>query len=371
MACAVMFALLYSVNAQPATSIETQILKGQEALYHARFDEALSISSTLITAFPEDPRPYLLQALTYRWLSRIDPDSETFQTQFEQTVKKTIKVATALQNHQPNHVNALLTLAAAYGYRAEYYQFQKNRWSKAYDDGVRMQEYLEKAKDLQLSEDIDIQLGLGLYNYYAYVYRKKIGWWNFLVSLPKGDKAKGIAQINTVREQGIYLRVEAWYFLTEIYKHDDDYRDLAVPTTEALHQAYPEHPYFHIFLAGLYHSRQDWRSSLRTAQAVLEAAQISSYYSDYIIYQAHYLVGESAYYTGQNQEALQHFNVIIAEHPSKPAYLLPWAHLRRGTIYKLSEKNTEAVTEYQQVLKLDNVLNVHELARSFLKSMQP
>lgn len=353
-----------------APSCEAQILEGQELLYHGRFDAALAIFSDLQASFPDDPRPYFLQALTYRWLARIDPESEKRQQQFEKSIGKSIAVSGTLLKHDAEHVHAVLVLAASYGYRAEYYQFQKDRWNKAYDDAVRMRDYLDRAKELEQAGNIDVQLGLGLYNYYAYVYRKKIGWWNFLVSLPKGDKERGIAQIQTVREQGTYLRVEAWYFLTEIFKSDDDYGEYAIPTTKALHEAYPEHPYFHIFLAGLYHARQDWRNSLRTAQAVLESAKHSPYYSDYIIYQATYLVGESSFYLGHYDDALAAFDVIVAKRPAKPAYLLPWSHLRRGTIYSLTEKKARAIEEYQQVFELDDALDVHALARGFLDRLE-
>ncbi len=351
-------------------SLKAQIIAGQELLYHGRFDDALVLAATLKTNFPQDTRPAFLQTLIYRWLTRIEPDSAARQKQFEQSVRATIELAHDTLRHDPGNVNALLVLAASYGYRAEYYQFQKDRWNKAYDDAVRMQEYLEHAKDAEVSGNIDIQLGFGLYNYYAYVYRKKIGWWKFLVSLPKGDKKKGLAQIATVREQGTHLRVEAWYFLTEIYKRDDDYRDQAIPEAEALHLAYPEQPYFHIFLAGLYHARQDWRNSLQTAQSVLEQAGTSPYYSHYIVYQATYLIGESSFYLGKYDDALTAFNAIITAQPSNPPYLLPWAYLRRGTIYNLSDRKADAVAEYQQVLKLDDALNVHDLARGFLKNMQ-
>ncbi len=356
-------------QASAAASLEAQILAGQELLYHGHFDDALSLAETLKTGFPQDPRPAFLQTLIYRWLARIDPDSETLQRQFEESARNTIALALDILRHDPGNVNAVLVLAASYGYRAEYYQFQKDRWNKAYDDAVRMQGYLERAKKLEQNGNIDVQLGLGLYNYYAYVYRKKIGWWNFVVSLPKGDKEKGIAQIKTVRDQGTYLRVEAWYFLTDIYKRDGDYRDQAIPEAKALHLAYPEHPYFHIFLAGIYHARQDWQNSQQTAQAVLRQAAASPYYSDYIVYQATYLVGESSFYLGKYNDALNAFDAIVAARPANPAYLLPWAYLRRGTIYNLTNRKAEAVEQYQQVLKLEDALNVHELAQGFLKNM--
>lgn len=353
-----------------AIPLEKEILAGQELLYHGHFDEALNHFTALSTAFPQDPKPSFFLALTYRWLTRIDPESKSFQEYFEQTARNTIALAQTILQKEPRNGEVLLYIGAMYGYRAEYWYFLKNRWNSAYNDGIRMREYLDKVNDVPPLYTIDVQLGYGLYNYYADVYRKKIGWWKFLTSIPKGDKEQGIAQILKVRDQGTYLQVEAGYFLAEIYKRDDDYRDRAIPLCETLQATYPNHPYFHIFLAGLYHTRQDWRNSRQTAQAILAQAHTSPYYSNYIVYQAKYLIGESSFYLGDHQTALQYFDDIIAAHPSNPDYLLPWSHLRRGTIYNLTERKADAVSEYQQVLKLDDILNVHDLARAFLKNTQ-
>jgi tetratricopeptide (TPR) repeat protein len=263
----------------------------------------------------------------------------------------------------------MLYLAATYGYRAEYYNFLKNRWDKAYDNGVKMREWLEKAKKFSASDMVDVQLGYGLYNYYAYVYREKIGRWRFLFSLPKGDKKKGIELLHTVREKGMYLTIEAWYFLIDIYKKERD-RDNAVSLCKQLHQTYPSHPFFHILLAGIYHRNNDWQNSLRTAQEILERAQDNPYYSDYIVYQAKYLTGESSFFIGKYQEALQQFDEIIASDQSDPPYLLPWSHLRRGNIYDHIGRKNEATAEYQLVLQMENVLKVHDWAKGALKNQQ-
>jgi tetratricopeptide (TPR) repeat protein len=353
-----------------AREIHQGILAGQDALYHGRFDEALERFRSLTRTYPDDPKGFFFFALTYRWLTRLDPGSEVYQKQFEQAVKKSISVAKSLARKDEDNVEALLYLAASYGYRAEYYNFLKHRWSNAYDDAVKMQTYLKDAEKFS-NRTIDVQLGYGLYDYYAFRYRKKIGWWRFLLSLPKGDKEKGLQILEDVRQHGIYSKVEAWYFLIEIYRDEREYKQRAIALCEELHRTYPDNPFFHALLAGVYHRNHHWEASIRTSREIL--AQVSKhdpYYTDYIRYQAKYLIGEGSFFMAKYEEALREFNDIIASQPEHPPYLLPWSHLRRGTIYSIIGQHEKATAEYQLVLEMKDVLNVHDWAEKLLQKQR-
>ncbi len=357
--------------ADPATQeIHQRILAGQEALYNGEFDKASETFSEVIKTYPADPRGYFFLALTYRWRTRVDPTSQTYQRQFEKAIKKSISIAKSLLKHDEDHAEALLYLAASYGYRAEYYNFLKQKWSNAYDDGVKMREYLGKAeKSSQTS--VDVQLGYGLYNYYAYRYREKIGWWRFLLSLPKGDKEKGIELLEMLRKQGVYTKIEAWYFLITIYKDEKDKKFLekAIALNEELHRKYPNHPFFHILLAGIYH-KYDRENGIRVARDIIQQARNNAAYSDSIVYQAKYVIAESAFFMGKYDEALQGFNEIVASQQQHPIYLLPWSHLRRGIIYNLTGEKEKATHDFKLVLQMENVLDVHELAKGLLKNQE-
>ena len=357
--------------AVPTSDVERvhkTILEGMQALYHGRFLEARRTFTGLTQEYPDDPRGFFLLALTYRWLTRIDPESGTYQQLFEDTVALSIDVCKSLISNNKNHADATLYLAASYGYRAEYYNFLKHSWSKAYDDGVEMRDYLEKARKFP-DISIDIELGYALYNYYAYLYRDKIGWWRFLLSLPKGDKEKGIKSLEELRQRGIYTQVEAWYFLIEIYKDEKDTKDLAISLNEQLHQAYPENPFFHTLLAGVYHKFHDWRNSRRVGLDIVAQAEELPFYSDYLVLQAKYLIGESSFFLGDYDNALPVFDEIIEMQPEQPRYLMPWAHLRRGTIYNLQKEPEKAKKEFKLVLKMQDVHDVHDLAAQLLKKL--
>ena len=357
------------VNA--ADVIRQDILTAQETLYRGDFDQAFELFSAITQKYPDDPKGYFFLALTYRWLTRIDPGSTRYQEDFERAVERSITKARALMKEEPDNVEAILYLAASYGYRSEYYNFLKRSWNKAYNDGVKMREYLEKAEKFPQST-IDVQLGYGLYNYYAYLYREKIGWWRFLLSLPKGKKEKGLRLLEQVKAEGIYAKIEAWYFLIEIYKDEkeQDAQARARMLSEELHQKYPHNPFFHTLLAGIYHKQHNWQRSIETARAILSQARSHQYYSEYLLYQAKYLIGESSFFLGKYEEALRAFDEIIAYQPRQPTYLLPWAHLRRGTIYSLTGQQEQAAAEYHLVLEMENVHNVHDLAEGLLERQQ-
>lgn len=364
-----LYAITVIVPTTDADLIHQKILDGQKALYRGQFAEARKIFTALTQSYPDDPRGYFFLALTYRWLTRVDPGSTTYQELFEQAADKSISVGKSLLKKDKQNANAMLYLSASYGYRAEYYNFLKHNWKKAYDDGVKMREYLEKSRKFS-DMTIDIELGYALYNYYAYLYRDKIGWWRFLLSLPKGDKQVGIEMLENLRQKGIYTKIEAWYFLIEIYKDDKEFRERAVELTEQLHQDYPHNSFFHTLLAGVYHKFHDWKNSRRVAQDIVAQAEEHPYYSDYLVFQAKYLIGESSFFLGQYEEALTLFNEIIIAEPLYPAYLLPWSHLRRGTIYNLTEQKEKAREELKLVLKMKDVHRVHNLAEGLLENMK-
>ncbi|PIE33857.1 hypothetical protein CSA56_10115 [candidate division KSB3 bacterium] len=352
-----------------AECVHLKILEGLDALYNGNFPDARRIFTEVTQHFPNDARGYFFLALTYRWLTRIDPDSETYQELFEITIEQSIQLCKTLIETNQNHADATLYLAASYGYRAEYYNFLKHNWKKAYDDGVKMRDYLEKANKFH-GANIDIQLGYALYNYYAYLYRDQIGWWRFLLSLPKGDKEKGIETLTRLRRDGVYTNIEAWYFLIEIYKDEHATKEQAIALSEELHRTYPNNPFFHTLLAGVYHKFHDWENSLRVSREIVKQAHEQSYYSDYLVFQAKYLIGESLFFIGDYKNALTMFDEIIRSHPEKPRYLLPWSHLRRGTIYNITKRKKQAREELQVVLKMKDVLDVHKLAKALLKAVK-
>ncbi|MCP4397731.1 MAG: hypothetical protein GY801_10585 [bacterium] len=358
-----------AVPISEAEQVHKTILEGMQALYHGKFLEARKVFTGITRQYPDDPRGYFLLTLTYRWLTRIDPDSGTYQNLFEEAAALSIDVCKSLISNNKNHADATFYLAASYGYRAEYYNFLKHSWSKAYDDGVKMREYLEKAEKFpEISRDIE--LGHALYNYYAYLYRDKIGWWRFLLSLPKGDKQKGIEKLEELRHRGIYTQVEAWYFLIEIYKDEKETKELAISLNQQLHQTYPENPFFHTLLAGVYHKFHDWQNSKRVSLEIVAQAEKFPFYSDYLVLQAQYLIGESSFFLGEYDSALPAFDGIIEAQPDRPRYLLPWSHLRRGTIYNLKKEPERAQKEFKKVLKMKDVHNVHELAEQLLKKLK-
>src|SRR4029079_14870595 len=90
----------------------------------------------------------------------------------------------------------------------------------------------------------DAYFGIGLYQYYADVAPMAAKMLRFLLMLPGGDKAEGLARMRRPRAEGQLLRGEADYQLQIIYLWYEKRADLAVELLESLRDQHPTNPVF-------------------------------------------------------------------------------------------------------------------------------
>src|SRR4029079_11956604 len=120
----------------------------------------------------------------------------------------------------------------------------------------------------------DAYFGIGLYQYYADVAPMAAKMLRFLLMLPGGDKAEGLARMRRPRAEGQLLRGEADYQLQIIYLWYEKRADLAVELLESLRARHPTNPIFVAELADVRCRYQpDITGSLATWRSLLGAAQ--------------------------------------------------------------------------------------------------
>jgi hypothetical protein len=91
----------------------------------------------------------------------------------------------------------------------------------------------------------DFYFFTGLYNYYRETYPEVYPIYKAVAFLlPKGDKIKGLNELNIVATNSIFLKAEASSFLSAIYSSfENDFRK-ASNYSKSLHELYPNNPQY-------------------------------------------------------------------------------------------------------------------------------
>jgi tetratricopeptide (TPR) repeat protein len=204
---------------------------------------------TLETACPPAPAEacLVLDAIRILWRIQMDPPQTRFDHQFTATVSKAIDAADAWAAREPQNADAWFYVGVAYGARVQWRVLRGSQLAAA-RDGRRIKQALDTA--LKLDPTLhDAQFGLGLYEYYADVAPRAAKFLRFLLMLPGGDRARGLARMQKAREEGVLLAGEAAYQLHQVYLWYERRPDDALGLLRELARDHQANPVFHRLIA--------------------------------------------------------------------------------------------------------------------------
>lgn len=229
----------------PGVQIESAEAINQ--MYNYKFYEADKEFRWLRTRYPKHPMPYFMMGLAEWWKIVPNTDVTDYDDKCIAYMDSTIALAEKLYDEGPNKIEPAFFLAAAYAFKGRLYS-ERKKWTKATFAGKNALKYFEKCKG---NSDISPELlfGDGMYNYYAqwipenYPLLKPI-----LAFFPKGNKQSGIKQLEKTANVAFYTRVEARYFLLQIYSMENQY-DKAYEMAKYMTEQYPDNPFFERYYA--------------------------------------------------------------------------------------------------------------------------
>ncbi|MBN2612282.1 MAG: hypothetical protein JXB00_12045 [Bacteroidales bacterium] len=193
-----------------------RIEKGVENIYNCRFDDAKSDYRFIKSRYPEHAVPFLFKALVIYWEHYpLIPGSEEgrqFIYHLEQCLKQAEKVLAKNENDAENVLAGLGALGLMLLYYADNGQ-TRNVISLA----APTYQYVMKSFNFT-KEYPDFYFITGLYNYYreAYPEAKPI-YRPVVVFFPHGNKPLGLKQLKIAADSAIFLKAEAFSFLSGIY----------------------------------------------------------------------------------------------------------------------------------------------------------
>jgi tetratricopeptide (TPR) repeat protein len=223
-------------------------LRGVEELgraYRAILDADVDAAVRLIAeACPPAPAEacLTLDATRLLWRIQIDPEQTRLDQPFTEASERAIAAAEAWAAREPASAEAWFYVGGAYGARVQFRVLRRQHVGAA-RDGKRIRQALEQALtiDPQLA---DAKFGLGLYEYYADVAPTAAKILRFLLLLPGGNKARGLARMREAQRDGALLGDEAAYQLHLVYLWYENQPQEGLAILRALAERHPRNPFF-------------------------------------------------------------------------------------------------------------------------------
>jgi hypothetical protein len=228
-------------------TINAQILRDTAALrmvkvsidniYNLRFNDARDVCRKLNLAYPGHSVTYLLYGMITYWENYPLLTSSPERVSYERDMRKCIELCEG--KHDPaDEAEFLLANLSARGMLLLFYT-DNNLTKDVFPLAASTYHYIRRSFDYT-SVYTDFYFFAGLYNYYREAYPEAYPAYKALAFLfPKGDRIKGLNDLQTAATKSILFKAEASLFLSEIcLSFENDYVK-AYEHSKYLHELYP------------------------------------------------------------------------------------------------------------------------------------
>ena len=270
---AALVAGLASLSAAPVRGLtdSARLASLYDTILHGRIDEARRTLSRQCAPAPSEAC-LALDEVALWWQLQQDPDNRTHDAALQRAATTAIEAATRWTRREPERAEAWFYLAGAYAPLTEWRILRRERLAAA-RDAKRIKDALERAVALDPNLK-DAYFGIGLYHYYADIAPAALKVLRFLLFLPGGDRALGLREMLTTREQGVLLRGEADYQLHYIYLWYEHDTARALDLLRGLDTRYPTNGVFLARIADLEREYvKDRAASRASSQRLLDRAR--------------------------------------------------------------------------------------------------
>jgi hypothetical protein len=343
------------------------------SMYNFKFADAEKQFRWFHVKVPKHPMPYFLMGLNEWWKIVPNTDNAMYDSKCLAYMDSCIRYADDMYDDTKN-VEGAFFLAAAYAFKGRLYA-ERKRWTKAAFAGKNALKYLEISKGKsELSPEL--LFGDGLYNYYSkwipqeYPSLKPLLWF-----FAKGDKAAGIKQLEKTANSAFYTRIEARYFLLQIYATEGQ-NDKCFELAKYMHQVYPDNPYFHRYFARQSFVNASFSDAEREAKDILE--KIKNLYPGYEATSGRYAAYILAYINKNvhhNPSKAKEYYTMAMDYAkqnkaSDSGYYLA-SELELGKMAEAAGEYNEAMAYYKDVEdKAERKSNQHAEAKKLIKDLK-
>lgn len=230
----------------PCSYSKSQILKDPSAvelirkcvdnIYNFKFDEANSLREKVTRAYPGHPVDHLLRAMLLYWenypMIPSSPACESYQQILEESIKKS-------ESFNPSDsAEYILSNICSRGLLLLHYS-ENNLSSDVFPLAKSSYKYIRLAFDFTDTYD-DFYFFTGVYNYYREAYPDAYPIYKpFAMLFPKGNRNKGLNELQIASKKSIILKAEAALFLAAAYQTFENDFLSSMKYSRDLHEHYP------------------------------------------------------------------------------------------------------------------------------------
>ncbi len=354
---------------------ESRVESGIKQIYNIKFEDAEKTFRSLIADYPDHPAGRFFLAMIDWWKILLDVENESYDEIFFQKLEDVIFQCNQILEKEPENVDALFFKGGSIGFRGRLRALRES-WLKAADDGREALPIVELASRLD-PENLDVQLGFGIYNYYAAVIPEEYPLIKpLMIFFPSGNKEEGLRQLRNTAFNGKYAKYEARYFLMTIYYRYESNPWQAEEFAKLLVEDFPDNPTFQRWLGRIYVRQGKMQLADSLFKDVLKKADNNFYGYNFPVSlrEANYYVGYNYKLNNEPDSAKIYLSRCVEisqqiDREEESGFLIN-SILYLAQISETKNLFEEAISYYEKLLQMRDWGNSHSLAKNSLKRLK-
>jgi tetratricopeptide (TPR) repeat protein len=348
---------------------QEQARVGLKHLYDMDFGAADGIFATIAERYPDHPVGPYLQALLPWWAIQIEPDDPSQDPAVFDAMEKVVDLCDRRLKKDPGDLDALFFKSGAHALRGRLNADRKN-WFRAARDGQQALKTLEEVRKRDPNND-DLYFGVGLFDYLVAEVPKQYRILRpFARLFPKGDRDRGITELERAMRKGQFVPAEAAYALLQIhYVFEKDYQ-ASLRYATWLRARHPDNSIFQLYEGRIYERLGRFGEAETVFRSVMARyAQGQSGYTDAMAEQALYLLARTSMWQRRPNEALGYIEQLERLTSNRPAVseYKALGKLRKGMALDALGRRQDAVRCYRDVLAMKGDDDVRSRAKGYLR----
>jgi tetratricopeptide (TPR) repeat protein len=371
----ILFIFLSNILLAQQNDFDSRIQQGIKQIYNIKFEEAEKTFRALIADYPNHPAGRFFLAMIDWWKILLDVENESHDEIFFQKLEDVIFQCDQILKKDPGNVDALFFKGGSIGFRGRLRSLRES-WLKAADDGREALPIVERAAKLD-PNNLDVQLGFGIYNYYAAVIPEEYPIIKpLMIFFPSGNKEEGLKQLKNTAFNGKYAKYEARYFLMTIYYRYESNPWQSEEFAKMLVDDFPDNPTFQRWLGRIYVRQGKMQLADSVFKDILRKADENFYGYNFpaSLREANYYIGYN-YKLNNELDSAKIYLTRCAEISGQIDKDEESGFLINSILYlaQISESKNlfeEAISYYERLLKMRDWGNSHTLAKNSLKRLR-